>query len=352
MAYIGRQSGKIGSYIRCNTITPDGSTTTFALTNVLDNAAVAPGSENNVICSISGVIQAPGSAFSINNTNIVFSEAPDATDTVDFILVLGETVGIGTPSDLSVTNAKLAGSISNDKLAGSITEDKLAGSISNAKLSNSAITINGSAVSLGGSVTVGETKPTITSTSLVIPPTTATSVTIVGTNFASNSTVVPIVEAINSTGGVTRASVVSWSSSTSISATFNLALGDYRVRVENPDGNAVVSANAILQASTAPTWTTSAGSIASVGSGEAISVSVVATSDSAVTYAKTSGTFPGGVTLNTSNGLISGTETGSTATTTYTFEITPTDAESQAGPAREFTITISHGTSGGGQFNG
>ena len=27
--YIGRQSGQIGNYIRCNTITPDGSTTTF-----------------------------------------------------------------------------------------------------------------------------------------------------------------------------------------------------------------------------------------------------------------------------------------------------------------------------------
>ena len=37
MAYIGRQSGQLGNYIRCNTITPDGSTTTFALTNVLDN---------------------------------------------------------------------------------------------------------------------------------------------------------------------------------------------------------------------------------------------------------------------------------------------------------------------------
>ena len=35
MAYIGRQSGQLGNYIRCNTITPDGSTTTFALTNVL-----------------------------------------------------------------------------------------------------------------------------------------------------------------------------------------------------------------------------------------------------------------------------------------------------------------------------
>ena len=55
--------------------------------------------------------------------------------------------------------------------------------------------------------------------------------------------------------------------------------------------------------------------------------------------------------LASSTGVISGTETGSTETTTYTFEITPTDAESQAGAAREFTMTISHGATGGGQFN-
>ena len=196
-----------------------------------------------------------------------------------------------------------------------------------------------------------ETKPTVTAVSAIIPPSVATSVTITGTNFATDSTHVPIVEAVSSTNAYTRASVVSWSSSTSISATFNLALGDYRVRVENPDGNAGMSANAILQASSAPTWTTASGSLGTFGPETSISETVVATSDSAVTYAKTSGTFPGGVTLASATGVISGTETGSTATTTYTFEITPTDAEAQAGAAREFTMTISHGSTGGGQFN-
>jgi len=112
-----------------------------------------------------------------------------------------------------------------------------------------------------------------------------------------------------------------------------------------------MSATAILQVSTAPTWTTDAGSLGSSGPAEALSFTVVATSDSAVTYAKTSGTFPGGVTLASATGVISGTESGSTSTTTYTFDITPTDAESQVGAAREFTITISHGSTGGGQFN-
>ena len=114
MAYLGRQSGSLGNYIRCNTITPDGSTTTFALTNVLDSTTVAPGSENNVLCSVSGVLQAPSSAFTINNTSIVFSAAPDADDTVDFILVLGQTVSIGTPSDGTVSIAKLSASGTKD----------------------------------------------------------------------------------------------------------------------------------------------------------------------------------------------------------------------------------------------
>ena len=149
---------------------------------------------------------------------------------------------------------------------------------------------------------------------------------------------------------MTRASVVSWSSSTSISATFSLAQGDYRIRVENPDGNAVISANAILQSTPAPTWTTAAGSIATIAGGASIgSVSVAATSDSTVTYTKTSGTLPGGISI-ASNGSFSGTESGSTATTTYSFDITATDGESQTA-VRTFTITISHGATGGGQFN-
>ena len=116
MAYIGRQSGNIGSYIRCNALTADGSTTTFALTDSDGGGAVAAGSENRVICSVSGVMQAPGTAFSISGTNIVFSAAPLSTDSIDFVLVLGETVSIGTPSNASVGDAQLAGNISNSKL--------------------------------------------------------------------------------------------------------------------------------------------------------------------------------------------------------------------------------------------
>ena len=82
------------------------------------------------------------------------------------------------------------------------------GGIANAALANSSITINGSAVSLGGAVTVGETKPTISSISPTVIDNTATAITITGTNFVS----VPQVEAINSTGAITAADSITFTS--------------------------------------------------------------------------------------------------------------------------------------------
>ena len=219
------------------------------------------------------------------------------------------------------------------------------GSVQNVDLANSSITINGSAVSLGGSVTVGETKPTITGISPSTIENTQTAVTITGTNFVS----VPTVEAISSTGAITRADTVSFSSATSIVANFTLAVdGTYFIRVENNDGNAVRSSSALLTVSDAPAWTTSAGSLGSNASGSSISYTVAATG--ATSFAKTSGTFPGGVSINSGSGVISGTESGATSETTYSFTITATDAEGQTAD-RAFSITITVGINNSGRFN-
>ena len=348
MAYIGRQSGNIGNYVRCNTITPDGSTTTFALTNVLDSTAIAPGTENNVICSVSGVIQAPGTAFSIDGTNIVFSAAPTSTDVVDFVLVLGETVTTGTPSDGTVAAAQLASTLNLASKTVTLPNT----SVTNAQLQNSAITINGAAVSLGGSTTITTiTRPTISTSSAIIAPSTNASFTLAGANFQS----VPIVELISSTGAITRASAVTFNNAGSLTVTTNLAAGSYFVRVENNDGGAVRSSTAILTASIAPNWSTAAGSLGTIAAGATQSFTLLAYDDDSTavsSYSLQSGSLPGGFSLagDSSIGTISGTETGSTATTTYSFTIRATDNESQT-TDRAFTITVTHGASGGGQFN-
>ena len=217
--------------------------------------------------------------------------------------------------------------------------------VTNAKIANESITINGSAVNLGGSVTVGETKPTISSISPSVIENTQTSVTIAGTNFVS----VPTVEAINSTGAIVRADEVSFSSSTSIVAKFTLPIdGTYFVRVENNDGNAVRSSSALLTVSDAPAWTTSAGSLGSNAAGSSVSYTVAATN--ATSFAVQSGSLPGSVSLNTSTGAITGTESGATSETTYSFTIRATDAQGQTAD-RAFSITITVGINNSGQFN-
>ncbi|OUU79278.1 MAG: hypothetical protein CBC38_04945 [Gammaproteobacteria bacterium TMED78] len=214
--------------------------------------------------------------------------------------------------------------------------------VTNAKIANESITINGSAVNLGGSVTVGETKPTISSISPSVIENTQTSVTIAGTNFVS----VPTVEAINSTGAIVRADEVSFTSSTSIVAKFTLPIdGTYFVRVENNDGNAVRSSSALLTVSDAPAWTTSAGSLGSNAAGSSVSYTVAATN--ATSFAVQSGSLPGSVSLNTSTGAITGTESGATSETTYSFTIRATDAQGQTAD-RAFSITITVGINNSG----
>jgi hypothetical protein len=209
--------------------------------------------------------------------------------------------------------------------------------VTNAKIANESITINGSAVALGGSVTVGETKPTISSINPTVITNDATNVVIAGTNFVS----VPIVEAINSSGVLTAANSVTFTSATSITANFTLATdGTYFLRIENNDGNAVRSSSALLTVSDVPSWTTAAGSLGEVGAEGTINFTVAAAD--ATAYAITSGALPGGGSLNTSTGAITGTETGSSSTTTYNFTITATDAQGQTA-ARAFSILVSHG---------
>ena len=238
-------------------------------------------------------------------------------------------------------------------------------SVANAALQGSGqITINGSAVALGGSVTISTiARPTYNSSqSFTIPPTTNTSITIAGTNFQS----VPVVEAINSsTGAITRAATVSYSSATSIAAVFNLAAASYFIRIENNDGGAVRSTNADLTVSTSPSWSTSAGSLGSFSAGSTISgLNVQASSDSNVTITETTSVLTSnsntpattmnltlsGTPASSATYAISGTAPSPTSDQTYNFTLRATDAEGQTAD-RAFSITISVGANNSGRFN-
>jgi len=234
---------------------------------------------------------------------------------------------------------------------GSITNDELAGSIANSKLANSTITINGSSVALGGSTTVQAalTFPTISSINPSTIENTQTAVTITGTNYVS----VPFVDAINATtGAIVSADSVSFTSSTVIVATFTLPVdGTYFLRVENNDGLAVRSGSALLTVSDAPAWQTAAGSLGTFAAGSSVGTITITATD-AVSFAVTSGSLRGGLTLNTAatNATITGTESGATSATTYNFTVTATDAQGQTA-ARAFSIAITVGQQNSMRFD-
>jgi hypothetical protein len=106
MAYIGKQP-IVGNFVKLDAITTS-ATATYNLLN--GGVAYFPQTANNCIVSLNGVIQSPTSAYTISGSTIVFSDALTSSDSIDFILVLGDVLSIGTPSDGTVTNAKIAAS--------------------------------------------------------------------------------------------------------------------------------------------------------------------------------------------------------------------------------------------------
>ena len=198
-----------------------------------------------------------------------------------------------------------------------------------------------------------ETKPTVADVSQTIAPATATTINITGTNFVS----IPVVEFIKTDGSVTQANTVSFTSATSLSVNVTLALGNYHVRIENPDGNSGRSTNNIITASTAPTFTTGAGSLGTIAGDFSGTVATVAgSSDSSITFSEVTNVLTNAsqanCSLNGSTGAITTSDFGgsSTTATTYNFTLRITDAEAQT-VDRAFSLTSSFGATGGGQFN-
>ena len=182
--------------------------------------------------------------------------------------------------------------------------------------------------------------PTITTSSLIAEPTTNTTLTLAGTNFVS----IPKVEIVATTGAVTVAPTVSFTSSTSLNFTTGTGLvaGNYNIRVINPDGGTVTS-GAILNVSPGPAWVTASGSLGSFAGGASVgTLNLTATDSTGMTLQ--SGALPGGVSLTSAAGTstLTGTESGASAATTYNFTIRATDAEGQTAD-RAFSYDITFG---------
>ena len=105
MPYIGRQLTQ-GNFIKLDDLQSqfDGSKTTFNLTT--GGSSYTPGSANALLVSLGGVIQEAGSAYTLNQDEITFSNPPTADANI-FIIALGNSITIGTPADGTINATKL-----------------------------------------------------------------------------------------------------------------------------------------------------------------------------------------------------------------------------------------------------
>ena len=191
-----------------------------------------------------------------------------------------------------------------------------------------------------------DTPPSVTSLSPsgAAPNDTSASIVVTGVNFQSGATAAIVA----SNGTVTNATTTTVDSATQITAVFNttgLAVASYDFKITNSGGlsGSLASGFAV---STSPSWTTSAGNIATFYSDQTGSVTLAATDaeGDTVSFALASGSsLYGGLSLNSTTGVISGDPNpdigAGGADVTSTFSVEASDGNTSV--PRTFNIIIS-----------
>jgi hypothetical protein len=107
MSYIGRGL-QSGAFRQLDDISSgfDGSDTTHTMQ--VNSTNVTVGDVNQILLSLGGVIQKPGTDFTVSSSTLTFTTAPAANTSFFAILLGSDNGGTVTPTDGSVTSDKLA----------------------------------------------------------------------------------------------------------------------------------------------------------------------------------------------------------------------------------------------------
>jgi hypothetical protein len=186
--------------------------------------------------------------------------------------------------------------------------------------------------------------PVVTNQTGIIYSDTDATITIDGSNFKSGSLVYITGAGVS---GIERALVTTFISSSQLTAATNASSvnfvggASYGIKVINPSGLSAILDPA-GNINRIPTWTTGAGSLATIydagRTGISLSVNATDADGETVTYALQSGSLPSGLSLNTSNGAITGNASAVGSDTTSNFTIRATAAGYDVD--RSFSITV------------
>ena len=103
--YIGK-TPTVGNFQVCDAISVVNGQAAYTLQ--VGGTNVAPESANHMLVSLNGILQKPGSSFTISGSTMTFASNLATGDVIDFVQILGNVLDIGQPSDDTVTAAKLA----------------------------------------------------------------------------------------------------------------------------------------------------------------------------------------------------------------------------------------------------
>ena len=103
MAYIGKEP-IVGNFQVCDAISVVNGQAAYTMQ--VSSTNVTPESANHMLVSLNGILQKPNSSFTVSGSTITFASNLATGDVIDFIMLLGNVLDIGTPSDSTVTDAK------------------------------------------------------------------------------------------------------------------------------------------------------------------------------------------------------------------------------------------------------
>jgi len=95
-----------------------------AYTMQIGGVDFSPESPNHMLVTVNGILQAPTTNYTISSSTISFTSALVTGDVINSIIILGDVLNIGTPSDATVTTGKIVdGNVTLAKLSATGTKN-------------------------------------------------------------------------------------------------------------------------------------------------------------------------------------------------------------------------------------
>ena len=112
MAYIGK-TPVIGNFVKLDAISVVNGQAAYTMQNGGVNFT-SYDNVNQFLVSLNGILQSPTDSFTVSGSTLTFASNLSTGDVIDFVMVLGNTLDVGTPSDNTVSLAKLTATGTKD----------------------------------------------------------------------------------------------------------------------------------------------------------------------------------------------------------------------------------------------